>query len=1091
MCKDKRNKKNNKKSIVNPNQTNVVCRAFTFYNRYYFDVKRLCKEVAYTTLGFFDGFNTQRVELSDSRTKNEPFYQLWKTSEQIVTKSVSQMGNQETKISREAEKEKLIAFLNAQSTTNAQTSKLCEGIDCSFQNIFGFSIDEDENFWPKSCSFKESLDVNYPITFVVLLQSLSKIDSLSQEIKNIKKELSDNIDKSAISGNVRFKLCSYATIDKFDIVICIKANAYKNIMNAISAFCCGENGRALYRTYTVVALNNSYIKENSLDEIKNNVIEEYLDSVCIKGVFMPEDISQTIKKSGITVSASEARNAFVLIAEDYLKSKLCSGSAAGGSEVFSYSMIGDEDVRFMAHNIELSRFIKLFGYDDSDSEVSPLFSPQFGFCRFDSDINCDFYVEQSREIAKKLNVTNRDEPSNNISRYSMLLRQMVTCVILIIQSNSKFSPLIKPIYQLQKAFEAMEKSPSRAYEYYSLYFAFFSILVHIYNYYENPEGTTDIKKLEEFNVSILRLLYQVSSTHLVAMRSDIRTFQLSNFHVNLYYAPSKLRAFYSAFIYDLVNYYHMFYNRYPKETPFQLLLGNSANLRGISKIIQDSYTFIICPGLYTRTTVEEVVGDFDNNRIMLCKMPEENLYRIKSTMIQLAHEVCHHGLYKVRRREDRFYYYKNGYYRAITSYYKLMLFWELKKSDTIASVFEIGRNGCGLTDDIYHFFESNLVNCFESVLSDPELDKVIFMLIQDRIERQGKFDKYKESEVDKKHYYKRYMMEAFSSAMENICAEVGGESLSAMISNYISNFIIKEFRASYEKSKEQGLKTSLEVNIGNFIEEKTKHIFSYSIPKFINDSHNLRDKYRASFNGQYVYLFDECFSDLISILTLKVSFCDYLRVFNEELEKDPINASNTEKDTTANYYWKLLNRILIIIKTMDRLITDDDKGMMSHWNLIWPHSKKVSENYIMQIGSIFKGYSDLAEKIKNATQTLWYTHIDDKLGLFSLSDSSLKIHKIIDSVAEEVKSESINDDEKCKLSLALITVRDKDVIFRIVDYLVTCGKSYFSSLDPKSTLCCQNIIDEINIDGEWHENRVHHLVLSINDYLNDFESKMC
>lgn len=118
-----------------------------------------------------------------------------------------------------------------------------------------------------------------------------------------------------------------------------------------------------------------------------------------------------------------------------------------------------------------------------------------------------------------------------------------------------------------------------------------------------------------------------------SVRSDRHSMQAMDFNTKIYDIPSKLNAFYCAFIYGV-----------------KKLLGGDLNQKELHK-----YDFLLVPGMGSFVNVIELYQQESLSRhLMKVEIPECNFYNMHDMMVILSHETAHYVGGGYRRRKERY-----------------------------------------------------------------------------------------------------------------------------------------------------------------------------------------------------------------------------------------------------------------------------------------------------------------------------------------------------------------------------------------------------------------------------------------------------
>lgn len=289
-----------------------VCRAITFINFHIpirLDAGMSTDFPEYTTIGFFDGMLTERLELDYA---SDDLKALWKYS---LRKTAENNGHY------------------------------------SFQNIFGFSSDEwnrrsSEWKWTDEMFWSEEADEAYPLTFVVFLQLKNYMtgqETISKQCRAFNKKVDDILCGDGISY-------TYGTVDKNDFIVCVKCRRYERAVSAIKALHMTEE-RVIY-SYSIFSVRRSVLK--GIKEPQYGFLfKEEIASICLKGI--------TNSCDSIPVILDKKYRTFCrkLVQQLYDKDDLAEG-LLNSDDRRLYDILGDNDFRLIARHVNLGRLLSQY-----------------------------------------------------------------------------------------------------------------------------------------------------------------------------------------------------------------------------------------------------------------------------------------------------------------------------------------------------------------------------------------------------------------------------------------------------------------------------------------------------------------------------------------------------------------------------------------------------------------------------------------------------------------------------------------------------------------------------------------------------------
>lgn len=550
-----------------------ICRAITLYS-YHMPIRKSCLSAQYSTIGFFDGMSTEIIDVDYAQNDLKSLW--WYTAE--------------------------------------QTNK-CDGT-YSFQNIFAMADDEwneectDEIFW------SEETDRDYPLTMVVFMQFKEYIvdkGGIGEQCRQF-----NTIVKQHLEGGKGY---TYGSVDKNEIIVCLKCRNYHNAVNTIKKL--HRIDRSVVYSYSVFSVRHMVL-DNLCAENYAYLFDEEIESICLKG------ITNSIRNSEYTLNldekyydfcerlserlyANEERKVVIKYGESYIE---C------GNKDRIYDILGDDDFRYIAREVKLGRLLNEYRKEGLLSYLNP----DFSFYLFSSGLVLNTVTECGIKIdCRKVQDEGKRLFESMIPRHCDTVTPILGEICKIIENkyfnDDKMLSIYYALYQLLQSFKVLELSPAKRYDFFSM-FPPFKVLVQIVYEKLKKEDNENIGERKE----IFEFIHKISMTFHSAQRTDLQFFQIQDFNVIVHYAPAKLRAFYAMWILNLSEMYGRF------------KVNSSKN-----------YSFIFAPGMFGITTVSQLFpSDMKSDRLMLVTLPDRAVYEIKKLLIRLSHEAAHIGCERQR-----------------------------------------------------------------------------------------------------------------------------------------------------------------------------------------------------------------------------------------------------------------------------------------------------------------------------------------------------------------------------------------------------------------------------------------------------------
>lgn len=397
----------------------AVCRAITFINYHIPLTESEGSIPQYSTVGFFDGMFTERLEV---RYEDNDLRNLWKYTVRTTADSQGKF---------------------------------------SYQNIFGFSEDSwnhctDEEFWKEDC------DLEYPLLFVVFLQ-LSNYMTGGTTIEQQCRAFNNVLQNSLEEGG---KYYTYGTIDKNDFVVCIRCRNHTQALNAIKKL---HNTRSsVVYSYSVLSVSNRVL--DVIDEERYpGLYNQWVDSICLKGTtnsFNPD--------RNITLDQRYYEFCNRLIDRLYTAEEKEKPEDERAYRI--YDILGDDDFRLIARRVNLGKLLKEFGKNGQLGD----YQGDLRFYLYSSSLVLNTKSERLTSIDPY--VKSKTIMQMNAAMRSPLceqLSQKMTRIIYILRydvSDEKRVTFCQALWQLLQSLKVLESAPVKKYDFYSLYHPFASLV---------------------------------------------------------------------------------------------------------------------------------------------------------------------------------------------------------------------------------------------------------------------------------------------------------------------------------------------------------------------------------------------------------------------------------------------------------------------------------------------------------------------------------------------------------------------------------------------------------------------------------------
>lgn len=558
----------------------TVCRAITFIN-YNIPIRGGNNNwdgfAEYYTTGFFDRMYTKRV---DCNYADEQLKMLWDYSIECIAKGDGRYAHQ--------------------------------NVYCFSKDVWNREV-TDQEFW--DCEKHEEM----LLTFVVFVQT----NEYMQEMGGIQKQC--QAFNEAVHGQLQGDgyAYSYVTVDKNDFVICIRSRDYKKTVNAIMKL--HEAGSSVVYSYSVFGISKRRQMQISKEEyVRLN--EQSIDSISLKGV-----ANSTKIQGGASYTLDEKYISFC----KKLTEELYEGVEQEKRDCKIYDILGDDDFRLIVRAVPLGNLIKQFGEGgmldyQGDATQYTFYSTHLVLNTRDKIRQKKFQPLVRDSISQENRQLQREcykaERCQKMQQDMESINQALKITLGTNHSSEKLVAAFHGICQLIQSLTALESAPTKKYDFLSLYYPMKTLISII------RKKIQDANKIEELaeNDQLYDFIHKISMTLHGTLRTDIQFFQIRDFNATVHYAPAKIRAYYSFFVFIL-----------------------SAHFSEVSSE-KNKHSYIFSPGMFRTIFVRQLFGQpGEKERLMLITVPERYLYFPKNLSIILAHEVGHLIGDAIRKRQDR------------------------------------------------------------------------------------------------------------------------------------------------------------------------------------------------------------------------------------------------------------------------------------------------------------------------------------------------------------------------------------------------------------------------------------------------------
>lgn len=400
----------------------------------------------------------------------------------------------------------------------------------------------------------------------------------------------------------------------------------------------------------------------------------------------------------------------------------------------------------------------------------------------------------------------------------------------LINKGIDFQSFKKYFYQIINTLQKFEKTQFTDY-------LFMPIVLPLNMLLNMVEEWSSDQNIEDFLESIYSIMKGLSLYTQNTIRSDRQFVQTPDFNAKIYDVPPKINAFYNAYIYFLKKY-------------LNCMVEQSDQSRN-EQFVQHEYEFLLCAGVASNLRVKEFFKPVSKtNRLFLIECPEENMFEPKIMLTILSHELGHVVGSGIRNRIQRFNHSKVIVGKVVSNYIKNGLIEYFKRNKEEWEY--INNNG-----EYWTKFEKDIVQLFENYPTEKHvLNKKDFLTSEGEWEVIPNILKAREFHSE--------------LVQRELCAGVKKYLVDnrSVIWGYL---LEKEYLywLEHDPKKAEMKKKEMESYLNDLVYymESGKEWNSYAM--------NLRNTISVVFN-----LFQECLSDIICILTLHLSFKEYLETIN-------------------------------------------------------------------------------------------------------------------------------------------------------------------------------------------------------------------
>lgn len=469
----------------------------------------------------------------------------------------------------------------------------------SVQIIYGYchkEPGEEKKFW----------ESNLPYTFFLRIQLKwpywkNKRESLEIVLNSLE----------GIISNV------YYALDNTDFIVVIKAESYykgAGIVHSMHRVLPG-----IMNSHTIFALKQEWIDTISVGE---------------KGEFEIKDLIRRIDLRIIEKTLGEKTDwESKFLNELYL----CGDNM--GNDCSITSIIGTDDIMITIHNMEWVNFLKLYKTGGLLTNSGALYQKEFAGVTTTIVTETKIYDDELEKIIQQYEY--EIEPWDSGLKKSLYQDIVKQCHMQIEKLRDENSELdFKELFMICNALPKYDDAVFSDYTFFAIIKPLRALL----------DLLTDWKIDDNYYEFIKSFLTYIQNS----VKSDRLTMQMVDFNTRIYDIPTKICAFYTAYMYEVGNSLSKNMN----ETPFDFMI-----IPGVTKIVNIKQVF--------RTVAEK-------RNLMRVEIPEHKFFDVEGMIVILTHEVAHYVGTTLRSRAIRKKYVLKAMARGYVGYIRNCLKEDLK-----------------------------------------------------------------------------------------------------------------------------------------------------------------------------------------------------------------------------------------------------------------------------------------------------------------------------------------------------------------------------------------------------------------------------
>ncbi len=370
----------------------------------------------------------------------------------------------------------------------------------------------------------------------------------------------------------------------------------------------------------------------------------------------------------------------------------------------------------------------------------------------------------------------------------------------------------KNLYQLINSLQKFEKTPFADYMYLPIMLPL-NMALDMMRTKDSTVGLEEVYKYFYDFMKAFNLCVQNSN------RSDRQFTQTPEFNIRLYDIPTKMYAFYYAYVYNLREYLNEMSSNIPKH----------------------EYEFLICQGITNSLLVEKCFKKMSKEKgLFIIEIPERAAFEPQIMLLALTHELGHVVGTEIRQRTKRAEILEQITCKVICEYAKI----KWKNRETTA------QNKFIIDEEYWNQLE---VNLNQRIFPEWYSDDFVKAVSEETQNREL------EERIKEQNYYGVFVIQKILDRLIPYMHEHKEDIYGYLTTKQYMDWLDKEPESA--KAKAEELRQELTEIIGDMDQ--------YNI--WNQDAFNIRTVLDLTLN-----LMRECLADIICIMTLQLSFQKYL-----------------------------------------------------------------------------------------------------------------------------------------------------------------------------------------------------------------------